>query len=58
LPSRRAVGAPVGRGYYVIYVRKGETALLESALGNFLQVTQSDPENVLRRPGDQLRAGR
>src|SRR6266545_4477648 len=29
-PALRRIGKPVGRGYYVVYVRKGEAALLQS----------------------------
>jgi polar amino acid transport system substrate-binding protein len=40
-PSLRAVGAPVGRGYYVIYVRKGETALVAALNEALISLIQS-----------------
>ncbi len=46
----RAIGAPVGRGYYVIYLRKGEAALLrqlDDAL--ILMIRNGDLERICRR---------
>jgi len=51
-PRLRAVDAPVGRGYYVIYARKGENALtaaLNEAL--ILMVRNGDLERIYRRYG-------
>jgi polar amino acid transport system substrate-binding protein len=51
-PALRALGAPVGRGYYVIYVRKGETALL-AALNEALiaMIRGGELERIYRRWG-------
>ena len=49
-PRLRALEDPVGRGYYVIYARKGETALvaaLNEAL--ILMVRNGDLERIYRR---------
>jgi len=51
-PALRALGEPVGRGYYVIYVRKGETALA-AALNEALisQIRDGELERLYRRWG-------
>jgi polar amino acid transport system substrate-binding protein len=51
-PALRPVGQPVGRGYYVIYVRKGETALL-AALDQALitLIRNGELERLYRRWG-------
>jgi polar amino acid transport system substrate-binding protein len=48
----RRIGAPVQRGYYVIYVRKGETALLR-ALNQAIVLMQrnGDLERIYRKYG-------
>ncbi len=49
-PGLHAVGAPVAPGYYVLYVRKGETALakaLDAAL--LTMIRGGDLERILRR---------
>jgi polar amino acid transport system substrate-binding protein len=51
-PALRALGAPVGRGYYVIYVRKGQTALataLNEALISLIR--DGELERLYRRWG-------
>lgn len=51
-PALRPVGAPVGRGYYVIYLRKGDRALqgaLDEAL--ILMIRNGDLERIYRRYG-------
>ncbi len=51
-PRLRALDAPVGRGYYVIYARKGETALvaaLNEAL--ILMIRNGELERIDRRYG-------
>jgi polar amino acid transport system substrate-binding protein len=51
-PALRAVEAPVGRGYYVIYVRKGDRELL-AALNEalILMIRNGDLERIYRRYG-------
>ncbi len=51
-PRLRRIGEPVQRGYYVMYVKKGETALLE-ALNEalVLMVRNGDIERVDRKYG-------
>ncbi|MEP7354867.1 MAG: ABC transporter substrate-binding protein/permease [Acidobacteriota bacterium] len=51
-PSLRPIEEPVQRGYYVIYVKKGETALLE-ALNEaiVLMVRNGDLEAIYRKYG-------
>jgi polar amino acid transport system substrate-binding protein len=48
----RAVGGPVERGYYVIYAKKGETALV-SAMNEalILMIRNGDLERIYRRYG-------
>lgn len=49
-PRLRPVGAPVGRGYYVIYARKGESALLTTLNEALIRMIRSgDLEEILRR---------
>ncbi len=48
----RPVGSPVERGYYVMYVRKGETALLASLNeAIILMVRNGDMERIYRKYG-------
>jgi polar amino acid transport system substrate-binding protein len=51
-PALRPIGDPVQRGYYVIYVKKGETALL-NALNETLvrMIRNGDLEAILRKYG-------
>ncbi|MBI5086857.1 MAG: ABC transporter permease subunit [Acidobacteria bacterium] len=51
-PALRRIGEPVARGYYVIYVRKGETAFLQ-ALNEaiVLMVRNGDFERIYRKYG-------
>ena len=51
-PALRRVGGPVQRGYYVIYVRKGETALLH-AFNEAIVLMQrnGDLERIYRKYG-------
>jgi polar amino acid transport system substrate-binding protein len=51
-PGLRRIEEPVGRGYYVIYVKKGETALLR-ALNEaiVLMVRNGDIERIYRKYG-------
>jgi len=51
-PRLRAIGAPVGQGYYVVYVRKGEAALL-AALDQALiaMIRGGELERIYRRWG-------
>jgi polar amino acid transport system substrate-binding protein len=51
-PALRALGKPVGRGYYVVYVRKGETALLAALNEAFIRMIRSgELERIYRRWG-------
>jgi polar amino acid transport system substrate-binding protein len=51
-PRLAPVGAPVGEGYYVIYVRKGQTALLQAINGALIQMTRNgELEGIYRRYG-------
>jgi polar amino acid transport system substrate-binding protein len=51
-PALRALGAPVGRGYYVAYVRKGETALLAALNEAFITMIRGgELERIYRRWG-------
>jgi polar amino acid transport system substrate-binding protein len=51
-PALRALGGPVGRGYYVAYVRKGETALLAALNEAFITMIRSgELERIYRRWG-------
>jgi polar amino acid transport system substrate-binding protein len=51
-PGLVPVGAPVARGYYVAYVRKGDEALLRALDGALAAVIQSgELETILRKYG-------
>lgn len=51
-PRLRTVGAPVGRGYYVIYARKGERELVSALNAALIALVQSgDLERIYRRWG-------
>jgi len=51
-PALRRIGEPVARGYYVVYVRKGETALLQAINEAIvLMVRNGDLERIYRSYG-------
>jgi His/Glu/Gln/Arg/opine family amino acid ABC transporter permease subunit len=51
-PRLRTIGAPVGRGYYVLYARKGETALVSALNEAFIVMIRSGAlERIYRRWG-------
>lgn len=51
-PRLKLVEAPVGRGYYTIYVRKGESALVSALNEALIQLVQSgELERIYRRWG-------
>ncbi len=51
-PSLRKVGEPVQRGYYVLYVKKGEAALLRALNEALVQMIHNgDLEAILRKYG-------
>ena len=51
-PTLRRIGEPVSRGYYVIYVKKGDTALLQTINEAIvLMVRNGDVERIYRKYG-------
>lgn len=51
-PALRRIGEPVGRGYYVIYIRKGESAFLQTLNEALvLMVRNGDAERIYRKYG-------
>jgi len=51
-PALRRIGKPVARGYYVVYIRKGETALLQAMNEAIvLMVRNGDIERIYRNYG-------